>query len=147
MQRPQQGICSTRHVEPIDKAPPIQKHDVNTVRSMVIANNHDSEDSILMPPQMPNEKMRANIVEFDDDSEANIFIFPAFADKRTGMLYSDLTGAFPFMSPTGNICFLVVYHYTSNAILALPIATFANKTILTAYQTQFKRCKSKGHKI
>ncbi len=51
------------------------------------------------------------------------------------------------MSLKGNVCFLVVYHYESNTILVLPIANFANDTILTAYQQQFELLKSKGHKI
>ncbi len=42
---------------------------------------------------------------------ANIFIFAAFADKQTGLLYTDLTGTFLFMSLEGNVCFLIVYHY------------------------------------
>ncbi len=37
------------------------------------------------------------------------------------------------MSLKGNVCFLVVYHYESNAILVLPIANFAKDTIVPAY--------------
>ena len=51
------------------------------------------------------------------------------------------------MSLEGNVCFLVVYHYESKAILVLPIANFANDTILAAYQQQLKLLESKGHKI
>jgi hypothetical protein len=89
----------------------------------------------------------ATIIESNNNSTANVFIFAAFADKRTGILYSDLTGTFPFMSLEGNVCFLVVYHYKSNATLALPIANFADNTILATYQQQFKLLESKGHKI
>ncbi len=59
-----------------------------------------------------------------------------FTDKQTGTLYSDLTGIFPFMSLEGNMCFLIVYRYESNAILALPIANFDDETILAAFQQQ-----------
>ncbi len=100
-----------------------------------------------MPPQPPNGMPHANIIESDNESDANIFAFAAFADKRTGTLYSDLMGTFPFMSLKGIICFLVLYHYESNAILALPIANFTDETILAAYQTQFKLLKSKGCNI
>jgi hypothetical protein len=62
-------------------------------------------------------------------------------------MYSDLTSTFPFMSLKGNVCFLVVYHYKSNAILALPIANYTANTILAAYQQQFKLLESKGLKI
>ncbi len=103
----------------------------------------DSEDS--MPFVRPSTN--ANVIESDNDSTANVFIFAAFADKRTGILYFNLTSTFPFMSLEENVCFLVVYYYESNAILAFPIANFANDTILAAYQQQFELLESKGHKI
>jgi hypothetical protein len=62
-------------------------------------------------------------------SKANIFCFAAFANKQTGVLYNYLTRAFPYMSLKGNVSFLVVYHYKTNAILALPIKGFSDKTI------------------
>ncbi len=65
----------------------------------------------------------------------------------TGVLYSNLTGTFPFMSLEGNVCFLVVYHYETNSILALPIANFNDDSILAAYRQQFELLESKGHKI
>jgi hypothetical protein len=69
------------------------------------------------------------------------------ADKQTGILYNDLTGAFPFMSLKGNVCFLVVYHYDTNTILALPMKGFSNKIIFAAYQQQYKMLEAKGYKI
>jgi hypothetical protein len=50
----------------------------------------------------------------------------------TGVLYSDLTGTFPFMSLEGNVCFLIAYHCETNSILALPIANFNDKSTLAA---------------
>ncbi len=91
--------------------------------------------------------LHANIIESDDDSEANIFVFAAFVDKRTGTLYSNLIGAFLFMSLECNMCFLVVYHYESNAILALPIASLTNEANLAAYPQQFELLESNSHKI
>ncbi len=64
-----------------------------------------------------------------------------------GVLYSNLTGTFPFMSLEGNVCFLVVYHYKTNAILALPIKNYTDKCILAAYKQQFELLESKRHKI
>ncbi len=87
------------------------------------------------------------IVEDKDSSIGNIFCFGAFADKQTGILYNDLTGSFPYMSLEGNVCFLIVYHCKSNAILALPISGLDNNTIFAAYKTQFEFLESKGHKI
>jgi hypothetical protein len=51
------------------------------------------------------------------------------------------------MSLEGNVCFLIVYHYESNAILALPISGLDNNTIFAVYKTQFESLESKGHKI
>jgi hypothetical protein len=75
------------------------------------------------------------------------FCFAAFADKHTGTLYNDLTGTFPFMSLKGNVCFLVVYHYESNAILALPISGFRNNIIFQAYKQIYEMIESKGFVI
>ncbi len=87
------------------------------------------------------------IVEDDNSSVGNIFCFAAFADKRTGVLYNDLTGLFPYMSLEGNVCYLIVYHYESNAILGLPISGFNDNTVFAAYKTQFEFLESKGYKI
>jgi hypothetical protein len=62
----------------------------------------------------------ANIIDNNDSpQEANLFCFATFADKHTETMYNDLTGAFPFQSLEGNVCFLVVYHYETIGILAL----------------------------
>jgi hypothetical protein len=71
----------------------------------------------------------------------------AFADKQTGTLYNDLPGLFPFMSLKGNACFLVMCHYKSNTILALPISGFSNKVIFATFKQQFELLESKGYKI
>jgi hypothetical protein len=72
-----------------------------------------------------------NVIEddMDNQTDANLFCFAAFADKHTGTLYNNLTRTFPFMSLEGNVCFLVVYHCKSNAILALPISGFSSNII------------------
>ena len=87
------------------------------------------------------------IIEDDDSSVGNIFCFAAFADKRTGVLYNDLTGSFPYMSLEGNVCYLIVYHYESIAILGLPISGFDDNTVFAANKTQFEFLESKGFKI
>jgi hypothetical protein len=104
--------------------------------------SHDSSISNVICP--PN----ANLIEDEDtSSDANVFCFAAFVDKRTGTLYNDLTRLFPFMSLEGNVCFLIVYHYKINAILALPIKGFCDAIIFKAYKQQFNLLQSKGYKI
>ncbi len=51
------------------------------------------------------------------------------------------------MSLEGNSCFFIVYHYETNAIMAVPIANFTNDAILKAFRQQFELLESKGHKI
>ncbi len=50
------------------------------------------------------------------------------------------------MSFDGNVCFLVVYHYESNAILATPIAGLDDMTIFQAYKAIFQDLTNKGFK-
>jgi hypothetical protein len=87
-----------------------------------------------------------NMIESNNVSanKANLFCFAAFADKRTGTLYNDLTSTFPCMSLEGNVCFLVVYHHKSNAILALAIYGFSDEIIFAAHKDQYELLESKG---
>jgi hypothetical protein len=67
-----------------------------------------------------------------DESIANVFCFSAFAVKITGVVYSNLTRNFPFMSLDRIDCFFVLYHHKTNAIFATPIANVDNKSIFAA---------------
>ncbi len=84
----------------------------------------------------------------DDSNEsiANVFCFGAFTVKNSGIVYHDLTGSFPFMSYNGSICFFILYHYESNAILGIPIAGLDNISIFEAYKNQFENLVAKGFK-
>ncbi len=82
----------------------------------------------------------------DDESTANIFCFGEFADKNSVIVYHDLTGLFPFMSFDGSVCFFVLYHYESNAILATPIAGLDDVSIFNAYKKYFEELTEKGFK-
>ncbi len=147
MHRPHQGIISTQKCT--NDGTPLPIAPVTTDVNHVWAQSVHSEslrlsNYVAITPQ-PRD---AILIEPDnDDYEATIFCFAAFADKHTGVIYSDLTGSFPFMSLEGNMCFLIVYHYNTNAILALPIADFTDNSILPAYIKQFELLKFKGYKI
>ena len=82
----------------------------------------------------------------DDAIIANVFCFGAFADKNTGVVYNDMTGNFPFMSLDGSVCYLIVYHYETNYILATPIKALENKSIFQAYKLRFDKLTAKGFK-
>ena len=51
----------------------------------------------------------------------NCFCFAALADKQTGTLYTDATGALPAVSLEGNQYYFVAYDYDTNAIFAEPL--------------------------
>jgi hypothetical protein len=78
------------------------------------------------------------IVEDCNESIANVFCYGAFADHLSGVVYNDLTGNFPFVSFDSSICYLVMYVYEPNAILATPIASLDNTSIYNAYKSNFK---------
>jgi hypothetical protein len=82
----------------------------------------------------------------DDESIANIFCFGAFANKNSGIVYHDLTGSFPFVSFNSSVCFVVLYHYESNAILITPVLGLDNMSMFNAYKTQFDELTAKGFK-
>jgi hypothetical protein len=92
-----------------------------------------------------NARREVNYIP-DDESIANVFCFGAFADKVSGVVYNDLTGNFPFMSIDGSVCFFVLYHYKTNAILVKPIANVDDRSIFAAYKEVFETLEMKGYK-
>jgi hypothetical protein len=97
---------------------------------------------VVYNPNMPNL-----IGDKDKDKTiANVFCFGAFADKHSGVVYNNLTGAFPFMSLDGCVCFFVLYHYESNAILITLISGMDDVSIFDAYTKQFGALIAKGLK-
>ena len=134
MKRPQQGIRSTRNSTIIRANPPQLSADKIAI--------HEPSRQLLPFALQPN------VIEDEDVANmmlnANLYCFAAFADKHTGTIYNDLTGTFPFMSLEGNVCFLVVYHYETNAILALPISGFSDEVIFQAYKVIYEMIESKG---
>jgi hypothetical protein len=98
-------------------------------------------------PPNPNVSI-PNVIDNDsNESIANVFCFGLFADKNTGVAYHDMTGLFPFMSLDGCICYLVMYHYESNAIIATPIDGMDDRTIFEAYKKNFEMLEAKGFKV
>ena len=98
---------------------------------------YDNEEERV--PIMPLHNL---INDIEDESIA--FCFGAFADKVSGVVYNDCTGDFPHMSLDGNVCFFVMYHYETNAILITPIAGLDSGQILAAHTKNFEYLVSKG---
>jgi hypothetical protein len=101
----------------------------------------------LLPYNGPayGARMDVNLIP-DDELIANMFCFGAFANKINGVVYNDLTGNFPFMSIDGSVCFFVLYHYETNAILVKPIANVNNQSIFEAYKEVFETLEAKVYK-
>jgi len=60
------------------------------------------------------------------------------------VLYNDLTGNFPFMSIDGSVCYFVMYHYKTNAILVKAIKNLDDHSIYEAYKDYLKHWKRKS---
>ena len=143
MKRPKKGIRSTTTrpkrsqrrtaaIQPagVQPAPPIIPH---------------LQDIQPYPGLAYNATTSRNFI-VDDELIVNVFCFGAFADKMTGVIYNDLTGNFPVMSLDGMVCFFVMYHYKTNAILATPIANLDDKSIFEEFKTNFEMLEGKGYK-
>jgi hypothetical protein len=137
MKRPRHGIRSTRTRTPVkmtDAGVPVEH-----VPAILPVDN-------ALPEYQHHPSGPHLIADDVDQSIANIFCFGAFADKQCGIVYHDMTGLFPFMSFDGSVCFFVLYHYQSNAILATPTAGLDDKTIFKAYKAYFIELEQKGYK-
>ena len=143
MKQPRQGIQSTRTqtgVRAIESTQP---------SPLMVDIEHEDQQGPLRP-QIPFTLSPNVIVDDNMDNmiiDTNLYCFATFADKHTGMIYNDLTGTFPFMLLQGNVCFLVVYHYKSNTILALSISGFSYNVIFRAYNFFYEMIESKGFVI
>ena len=87
----------------------------------------------------------------DDEKEEhtgynNVFCYAALADKQTGTIYTDATGALPHVSLEGNQYYFVAYDYDTNAIFAIPIKDLKDDTIIAAFDEIFKDLTEKGYK-
>jgi hypothetical protein len=89
----------------------------------------------FVPPAIPGPNVIGNDC---NESIANVFCFGVFADRHSGIVYNDLTGNFLFVSFDGSVCFLVLYHYEANTIMATPITSLDDLSIFHAYMENFE---------
>ena len=68
------------------------------------------------------------------------------ADKQTGTMYTDQTGALPVRSLDGMQYFFIAYDYDTNYIFAKPISNLKDETIIEVFESVFNELKDKGHK-
>jgi hypothetical protein len=88
MKQPHQGICSTTPRQPCLPMP-----------TQPLPSSHDSKSEYIYAPHVNNDTFgnSPNYIANDDNSTySNIFCFGAFANKRSGIIYNNLTGSFPY---------------------------------------------------
>jgi hypothetical protein len=107
---------------------------------------------LIEPPEYNDNDVSNNnppyhvIDDINDPLIANVICFGTFADKISGVVYNNCTSKFLFMSLDGNVCFFVMYHYETNAILATLIPGLDSGSILKAYKKNFEYLEEKDYK-
>jgi len=82
----------------------------------------------------------------DKNAEWELMIGATIADNNDGTLYTDQTGAFPVVSYKGNKLMFVAYEYRSNAIIAKPIRSNSDESLVTAFKEVYEYLSDKGFK-
>jgi len=112
LKRPRYGIQSTtpKPGATPTQPPRPQTRELEPSRTSPPEPSVHSKDTSIYSPRIAAQETNGRhliISEDEDESIANIFVFGAFADKNSGIVYHDLTGSFPFMSLDGSVCFFV----------------------------------------
>jgi hypothetical protein len=147
MKRPRHGIRSARQsgaITPVILAP-VPLHAPNHAPLPIVPIPVIPPDQWMpLPADIAHLHPGPAIIADDEDSITNVFCYGAFAAHHSGVIYNDLTGNFPFVLFDGSVCFLVMYHYEANAIMATTIAGLDDRSIFNAYKKNFEELKAKG---
>jgi hypothetical protein len=136
MKRPCHGIKSTQP----KTAVPRNSRDTPPIAQAPPANMKAKHGPAFFPQGVHPILITDNCNESID----SIFCFGTFAKHHSGVMYNNLTGNFPFMSLDKSVCFLVMYHYETNANLGKPIAGLDDVSIFNAYKLNFSELTQKG---
>jgi hypothetical protein len=99
------------------------------------------------PTQTKNEKEQEDMTPKKVSEDHNhLFAASYVVNNKDGTMYSDLTGNFPLQSLDGMMTILVIYDWTSNVILALPIKDAKDETLVSAFKTQVEYLAKRGFK-
>jgi hypothetical protein len=85
-------------------------------------------------------------MEEKEDSACHVFCYAALADKHTGTMYTDATGALPVVTLEGHQYYFVAYAYDPNNIFAIAMRNVKDESILEAFDRVFQELKEKGFK-
>lgn len=138
MKRPRMGIHSVRKqrnngstTTPVEPVSPTEGD----------GNSNVNQDRVISPT-------RVNVIPIGDNDESacKLFCYAALANKHTGAMYTDATGALPVLSVNGHQYYFVAYAYDINYIFAIPIQNVQDVTIMEAFDEVFQELKAKGFK-
>eukprot|EP00804_Cyclotella_cryptica_P019081 CCRYP_014487-RA/>CCRYP_014487-RA protein AED:0.29 eAED:0.21 QI:0/0/0/1/0.5/0.33/3/0/1151 len=103
---------------------------------------------VLSPSLPPHSTPTTHVIPMESlgDNLCNVFCYAALAEKHTGTMYTDATGALPAVSLDGNQYYLIAYAYDPNYVFAKPIPNLRDETILHAFDNVFQELKTKGLK-
>ena len=121
-------------------------HEDQTTEGGEGASSIPNEDGSMSSEGEDEDWNDVDIVPTELHEVNNIFCFAALADKKSGTMYTDQTGALPAISLDGHQYFFVAYDYDSNYIYAVPVKDLKDDTILEAFDQVFSDLKNKGHK-
>ena len=76
----------------------------------------------------------------------NMFCFAALTDKEKNTIYTDATGALPFVSLDGKQYYIATYGYGNTYVYALPVSDLKDKTIVAAVKEFEQDMDGKVHK-
>ena len=89
---------------PVTLVPP-QTTPVPIIPNNIQPANLNALQNIIQPAHPIPIPNNPHVIANNDESIAKVFCFGAFADKRNGVVYNDLTGSFPFMLLDGSVYF------------------------------------------
>ena len=119
-----------------------------TVRGRQTRIRQNIRSTQLLQEDIDTPEVVADVFPVQKDSENIISL--AIMDPRnmkhgtTGVIYSDITGKFPYPSSKGNQYIMVMYDWDSNAILGEPMKNRTKEEIVRAIQQLYKYLKSRG---
>ena len=85
-------------------------------------------------------------IPWEEEKKNQLFGFMVHQDKKTGIMYTDLTGNFPVRSIDGITCFFVLYDWTTNAILATPMKDAKDESMIKAFKENIEYLGERGFK-
>ncbi len=76
----------------------------------------------------------------------NMFFFASLADATLGMMYTNITGAFPIWSFKNMQCIFVVYIYDLNAIILGPMPSHTDASFIAFFSEVFTILRARNYR-